>query len=339
MHEVAAYFPLAAGARRAAGDHGRGVRRCATSGSTTNPSGTTTCAATPSSTWRRTSRSPSCHMDLHPREGKFSHAARSTSCPAAPADGSYRTPVSCIVANFTKPAADRPSLLTHDEVFTFFHEFGHVLHQTLTRAETARFSGTNTELDFVEAPSQIMEHWCWRPEVLAALRPPPQARARRSRPSWSTSSSPPGTSTSACASCARSSSACSTWASTDPRRRGRAQRRRRPRPRCHPARGPRPWPASRTRTARSSRPASATCSAATTPGTTATCGRRCSATTCSAASPPRASPIRASAASTAATILERGGSVDATEMLERFLGRAPNNEAFLAKLASPPAVG
>jgi len=41
-----------------------------------------------------------------------------------------------------------------------------VLHQTLTRADTARFSGTNTERDFVEAPSQIMEHWCWRPEVL-----------------------------------------------------------------------------------------------------------------------------------------------------------------------------
>ena len=49
---------------------------------------------------------------------------------------------------------------------TLFHEFGHILHQTLTRAETVRFSGTSTERDFVEAPSQIMEHWCWRPEVL-----------------------------------------------------------------------------------------------------------------------------------------------------------------------------
>ena len=108
------------------------------------------------------------HMDLHPREGKFSHAAAFDLVPGRrQPDGSYRTPVACIVANVTKPAGDRPSLLTHDEVLTLFHEFGHILHQTLTRAETARFSGTNTEADFVEAPSQIMEHWCWRPEVLA----------------------------------------------------------------------------------------------------------------------------------------------------------------------------
>jgi Zn-dependent oligopeptidase len=108
------------------------------------------------------------HMDLHPREGKYSHAAAFNLVPGRRLDdGSYRTPVSCIVANFTKPSAGRPSLLTHDEVVTFFHEFGHILHQTLTRAETARFSGTRTERDFVEAPSQIMEHWCWRPDVLA----------------------------------------------------------------------------------------------------------------------------------------------------------------------------
>jgi thimet oligopeptidase len=107
------------------------------------------------------------HMDLFPREGKFSHAAafplvRGRRLP----DGGYRRPVSAIVANATKPTADRPSLLLHDEVEMLFHEFGHILHQTLTRAELARFSGTNTERDFVEAPSQIMEHWVWRPEVL-----------------------------------------------------------------------------------------------------------------------------------------------------------------------------
>ena len=106
-------------------------------------------------------------MDLFPREGTYSHAA------AFPliggrlqADGSYRHPVSAIVANLTKPTPERPSLLQHDEVVTLFHEFGHILHQTLTRAELVRFSGSSTEKDFVEAPSQIMEHWCWKPEVL-----------------------------------------------------------------------------------------------------------------------------------------------------------------------------
>jgi thimet oligopeptidase len=107
------------------------------------------------------------YMDLFPREGKFSHAA---AFPLVPGfrneDGSYHRPVSAIVANFTKPSGDRPSLLTHQEVETFFHEFGHILHQTLTTAELVRFSGTSTERDFVEAPSQIMENWTWQASVL-----------------------------------------------------------------------------------------------------------------------------------------------------------------------------
>ncbi len=108
------------------------------------------------------------HMDLFPREGKFSHAA---AFPLVQGrrnpDGTYQMPVSAIVANFTKPVGGRPSLLTHQEVATFFHEFGHILHQTLTTVDLLRFSGTSTERDFVEAPSQIMEHWTWKPDVLA----------------------------------------------------------------------------------------------------------------------------------------------------------------------------
>ncbi len=107
------------------------------------------------------------YADLFPRDGKFGHAA------AFPlvighrgADGAYVAPVSAIVANVTPPSADRPSLLTHTEVETLFHEFGHILHMSLTRAEFARFSGAETEWDFVEAPSQIMQHWTWDPSVL-----------------------------------------------------------------------------------------------------------------------------------------------------------------------------
>lgn len=107
------------------------------------------------------------YMDLFPRDGKFSHAAAFPLRPGRSLeDGSYQAPVSAIVANFTKPVGGRPSLLRHTEVETLFHEFGHVLHQTLTRAELVRFSGTSTERDFVEAPSQIMQHWVWKPEVL-----------------------------------------------------------------------------------------------------------------------------------------------------------------------------
>lgn len=113
------------------------------------------------------------YADLFPREGKFNHAA------AFPlvvghraADGSYVAPVNAIVANFTPPSGDRPSLLRHGphgEIETLFHEFGHILHMSLTRAEFARFSAAETERDFVEAPSQITEHWVWEPEVLARI--------------------------------------------------------------------------------------------------------------------------------------------------------------------------
>ena len=118
----------------------------------------------------RSSGETICHfyMDLFPREGKFSHAAAFTLVPGRElAGGSYQKPVSAIVANFTKPTSTAPSLLQHTEVETLFHEFGHILHQTLAKAAMARFSGTNTERDFVEAPSQIMQHWVWKPSVLS----------------------------------------------------------------------------------------------------------------------------------------------------------------------------
>jgi Zn-dependent oligopeptidase len=109
----------------------------------------------------------SFYMDLFPREGKFSHAAAfPLVASTVGADGVEQRPVTAIVANFTKPTTGRPSLLQHDEVVTLFHEFGHILHMSLSKAKFARFSSANTEWDFVEAPSQIMENWCWLPDVL-----------------------------------------------------------------------------------------------------------------------------------------------------------------------------
>ncbi|MDP6529270.1 MAG: M3 family metallopeptidase [Gemmatimonadota bacterium] len=108
------------------------------------------------------------YTDLFPRSGKFSHAAAFTLRSGGHDEAGRRIiPVSAIVANVTKPTDDAPSLLTHDEVETMFHEFGHILHQILTRAETIRFAGSSTERDFVEAPSQNLEHWIWEPDVLA----------------------------------------------------------------------------------------------------------------------------------------------------------------------------
>lgn len=107
------------------------------------------------------------YLDLFPREGKFAHAAEFPLVPGRRLeDGSYQNPVCAMVANLTKPTSSVPSLLQHSEVETLFHEFGHVLHQSLGRTETARFAGTSVEQDFVEAPSQIMQHWVWRADVL-----------------------------------------------------------------------------------------------------------------------------------------------------------------------------
>ena len=66
-----------------------------------------------------------------------------------------------MVCNFPRPTEDKPSLLSHDQTVTFFHEFGHLLHNILTRSPLSSFAGTNVERDFVEVPSQILENWAW----------------------------------------------------------------------------------------------------------------------------------------------------------------------------------
>ncbi|TBV14219.1 oligopeptidase A [Stutzerimonas kirkiae] len=86
------------------------------------------------------------------------------------AEGELVSPVANLVCNFTPAVGERPALLTHDEVTTLFHEFGHGLHHLLTQVEHAGASGINgVAWDAVELPSQFMENWCWEPEGLALI--------------------------------------------------------------------------------------------------------------------------------------------------------------------------
>lgn len=107
------------------------------------------------------------YMDLYPRDNKYTHFAQwSLVNHKNWTNGKETLPLAALVCNFSKPEGDKPSLLGHEEVETFFHEFGHCLHTIVSTAQMNRFAGTNTELDFVEAPSQMFENWVWDAAVL-----------------------------------------------------------------------------------------------------------------------------------------------------------------------------
>jgi thimet oligopeptidase len=108
-------------------------------------------------------------LDLYPREGKYGHACASELTFGRQEGSEYRAPLAAMLANFPKPSAENPSLMSHGEVETFFHEFGHIMHFTLTKARYRAQAGFNTAMDFVEAPSQMLENWVWDTGMLTRL--------------------------------------------------------------------------------------------------------------------------------------------------------------------------
>ena len=111
------------------------------------------------------------YLDLFARQGKRG-GAWMADCRVRWRDmrGKLQLPVAFLTCNFTPPVDGKPSLLTHDEVTTLFHEFGHGLHHMLTQVEVMDVSGINgVAWDAVELPSQFMENWCWDPEGLAHI--------------------------------------------------------------------------------------------------------------------------------------------------------------------------
>jgi thimet oligopeptidase len=107
------------------------------------------------------------YLDMFPREGKFNHFAQFEiiSGKLLP-NGKYQRPTVALLCNFPPATGDAPSLMTHQDVETLFHEFGHALHSIVTRAKYGRFAGTHVPGDFVEAPSQMLQNWVWDKKVL-----------------------------------------------------------------------------------------------------------------------------------------------------------------------------
>ncbi len=110
------------------------------------------------------------YLDLYARAKKRGGAWMDDCVSRKKSDGAVQTPVAYLTCNFTPPTGDTPALLTHDEVTTLFHEFGHGLHHMLTQIDHLGVSGINgVEWDAVELPSQFMENWCWEQEALALM--------------------------------------------------------------------------------------------------------------------------------------------------------------------------
>ena len=106
------------------------------------------------------------YLDLHPRPGKYSHAEM---VPVLDGIRGKQLPEAILVCNFPAPTADDPGLMEYDDVVTFFHEFGHLMHWIVSSQQWAGVSGMTMESDFVEAPSQMLEELMHSPQVLASF--------------------------------------------------------------------------------------------------------------------------------------------------------------------------
>lgn len=105
-------------------------------------------------------------LDLYPRPNKYSHACHVTIIPSCYVHGSPNVALSVVITNFPKSTDQKPSLLKRSDVRTFFHEFGHALHAILGRTYIASFAGTHVKRDFVEMPSQMLEEWLTDKDIL-----------------------------------------------------------------------------------------------------------------------------------------------------------------------------
>ena len=105
-------------------------------------------------------------LDLYPRDNKYGHACHAGHISSYRINGHNTPSVATLICNFPKPYGDTPGLLQHDDVVTFFHEFGHGMHEILGKTKHVDQSGTSVAKDFVEVPSQMFEEWMHEPEML-----------------------------------------------------------------------------------------------------------------------------------------------------------------------------
>ncbi|KAH9227139.1 hypothetical protein K456DRAFT_1902707 [Colletotrichum gloeosporioides 23] len=111
------------------------------------------------------------YLDLYSREAKYSNPSNFSVIPGCcKVDGAKHYPSTALVCNFQHPSGSKPTLLRHPDVVVLFHELGHGIHDLVSRTKFARFHGPmGTVVDFGEAPSQVLENWCWTPEQIISL--------------------------------------------------------------------------------------------------------------------------------------------------------------------------